>query len=919
LKKDLILYISTFICLLTCCAGFIKAQEIDDSLKTIINLQLRDNKQFDTNYFNIFPKKFNSKKIALVLSGGGARGISQIGVLKALEENNIVPDLIVGTSIGSIIGGLYSTGYSINEMKKLMQSVDWNSRLQLTNNYERQTLFLEQKFIQDRSLITIPFNQLKLILPSSISNGFLLSETINLFFLNSKLKPKRSFSDLKIPFASVATDLDSGNKVTLIKGSISNSIKASVTFPLLYSPTVIDNRNLVDGGLTANIPVNVAKELGADITITVNTTSPLRTKDELDNPLNTADQIISITMAQLNQHQLINSDIIITPELGNYSAVDFNGMDTLILKGYQKAKEFIQNIESFIDSSENSISRFRNNFIINPEIIINPDNLADSIIGIIQNSQQNKFLKFTDIETFLKILYNTGYYKNVYAVVGREKDKAVVRYILEKNPKLEKININSKYKFIDDFISKCENDIKGKILNTKECYFIFEKLLGLIRENEYPFIDIEKFYFDYNTNELNISISSGKINSIKIEGNNYTKKDIITRELVFNTTDDIKFKDIELSLKNLYSTNLFKQINFDLIYSNGQNSPDLLINLVEKNPKNIRISFKDDTERLFQLLLDVRDENFLGTGMVIGGYFFGGLRNRELQVEFRTNRFLNTLFTFNLSAYYKYRDIYNYLQLTDLKNFNYRRINEGEYREIRFGTSLLAGRQLEKFGTVYAKLIFEKQDIQNISLDLRPFYQINILKLVLGGIVDTRDKVPYPNTGTLINFYYETAQGKLGSNLSYSNLLAEFEQYINLGKNHSLRPKFVFGFEDKTTPLPEHFSIGGENSFYGMVEDEIRGRQILTASLEYIYKLPFKLFFDSYFSLRYDLGNVWENADDIRFKDLRHGIGFSLGFNTPIGKSSFSIGKAFLIKKGLKRDSFIWGPYTYYFSIGIDF
>ncbi|HCN37631.1 MAG TPA: hypothetical protein DIS94_07980, partial [Bacteroidetes bacterium] len=100
------------------------------------------------------------------------------------------------------------------------------------------------------------------------------------------------------------------------------------------------------------------------------------------------------------------------------------------------------------------------------------------------------------------------------------------------------------------------------------------------------------------------------------------------------------------------------------------------------------------------------------------------------------------------------------------------------------------------------------------------------------------------------------------------------------------------------TPFQEQFSLGGETSFYGMVEDQLRGRQKLETSLELRYMLPIKIFFDTFLKFRYDLGRVWENAEDIRFKDLRHGIGMSISFDSPIGEASFSVGRTFLVNKG---------------------
>jgi NTE family protein len=129
----------------------------------------------------------------------------------------------------------------------------------------------------------------------------------------------------------------------------------------------------------------------------------------------------------------------------------------------------------------------------------------------------------------------------------------------------------------------------------------------------------------------------------------------------------------------------------------------------------------------------------------------------------------------------------------------------------------------------------------------------------------------------------------------------------------------MMGFADKTLPFNEQYSLGGQYSFFGMRENELRGRQIFLASMEYRYKFPFNIFFNTYFKLRYDLGSVWAYQDDIRFKDLRHGIGTSLSFDTPIGPADFAIGRSFLFKKSLPGDPLSWGDLLFYFSIGYYF
>lgn len=143
----------------------------------------------------------------------------------------------------------------------------------------------------------------------------------------------------------------------LQEGNLSESIKASFTFPLLYSSINIDGKNLVDGGLTANIPVSVAIESGSDYIITVNSTSPLRKREEITNPLYTADHILSITMNQLNNAQLENSNVVITPDIERTSTFDFDKIDYLLWKGRLAAQEQIQKIIEGIDSAEIASSK----------------------------------------------------------------------------------------------------------------------------------------------------------------------------------------------------------------------------------------------------------------------------------------------------------------------------------------------------------------------------------------------------------------------------------------------------------------------------------------------------------------------------------------------------------------------------------
>ena len=883
-----------------------------------LNLKIRDNT--DTNYFNIFSKSFSDKKTALVLSGGGARGIAQLGIIEELEKNNIRIDMIVGTSMGSIIGGFYASGYNTGEIKNLLLNLNWKKALSLTNKYQRTSLFLEQKKIQDRSLLTIPLDGIKpVLLPSSFSNGQYLSEKINSYILNSRYHAKNDFTNLKIPFSAVATDLNSGKRVILDKGNLSESIKASFTFPLLYSPININGRELVDGGLTENIPTGVAKTLGADFIVAVNSTSPLKDNNELKDPINTADQILSISMTQLNKLQLKDANIVLTPDIKNFSATDFTNIDYLISEGKKNATDLMDKIKSGIDSLEMSESRYFNNFIINPSVKVYADYLQKEIYDTLEKLTEKQFERYTSIEKNLKMIYRTGFFSNVYAEIEREQNIAQISYFLESNPVLIDINLINSFSFLDSMI----NNFKRSNINKPANFIVYknfhDELLGKLRNKGLSLVEITKFYFHNNSGSLEIIFSSGNIGGIEIKGNNTTNENVIAREIKANVFSVVNKNEINESIKNVMSTNLFGQVSFDYNFKKLRSDPLLNISVIEKNTKALRFTIKADNERNLQLLLDLRDENIFGTAIETGLLAAGGLRNRIYQLEIKSNQFFSLPLTFNLNSYYSFRDINTYIQVTDTLRNRFTVDKTGEYRNLRNGgLSFLFGTQLKRTGTIFAQVFFENQQIVNKTNSESLVEKLRILKLKFGGLFDTEDVLPFPSNGSLINFFYETSNNLLEGNLSFSKFYFSYEQYLQVANSQTLKPKFIFGFADRTTPLTEQYSIGGDKSFFGMVEDELRGRQILEFSLEYRYLFPYKIFFDTYFSFRYDLGNVWQVTDDIRFKDLRHGIGLTTAFDTPIGEASFSAGRSFIVKNGFNNNSFVFGPYNFYFSIGYD-
>ena len=272
--------------------------------------------------------------IALVLSGGGFRGMAQIGVLKVLEKHDIPIDYIVGTSIGAYIGGLYASGYTPDEIEQIVLNTDWEHVLAPGSEVNRQDMFLDQKIADDRHLFSIRLNTFTFDLPKAVSKGIPYQSQLQALMWNAPYTAWESFDSLRIPFRAISTDLISGNSIVHRSGDLSTIIKASSTIPLRYSPVRYDSLLLVDGGVLDNIPVNVAKkEFAPDIIITVNSISGLLPEQELNTPWNIAEQIVGIMLKHQEERSLSMSPITITPELGDAKNTDPTQIPLTILKG----------------------------------------------------------------------------------------------------------------------------------------------------------------------------------------------------------------------------------------------------------------------------------------------------------------------------------------------------------------------------------------------------------------------------------------------------------------------------------------------------------------------------------------------------------------------------------------------------------
>ncbi len=281
-------------------------------------------------------------KIGLVLSGGGAKGIAHIGVIKVLEEAGIKPDYIAGTSMGSIIGALYSIGYSTDAMAELALTTSWDELF--TDRPNRRLLSMFEKNAADQFILSFPISSRGINLPTGLVIGQ------NIFsWLAYHTWPARDitdFSNLPIPFATVATDLETGEAVVFHSGYLPDAIRASISFPTAMIPHVVDGKPLLDGGLSRNLPVQEVLDMGADYVIAVDVSSPLRPLDQLDSIVTILNQAVKFRVTDRLEEQKKLADYLIEPhELDAYNITDFSDAAEFMEIGEAAARKHLDQLE----------------------------------------------------------------------------------------------------------------------------------------------------------------------------------------------------------------------------------------------------------------------------------------------------------------------------------------------------------------------------------------------------------------------------------------------------------------------------------------------------------------------------------------------------------------------------------------------
>ncbi|GAB5465464.1 MAG: hypothetical protein Kapaf2KO_09000 [Candidatus Kapaibacteriales bacterium] len=785
------------------------------------------------------------------MSGGGARGLAHIGVLRALEEQNIPVASITGTSIGAIIGGLYASGYSLDELDSIAQNTDWGEVFSFQTEFERSDKEYGLRDNYDRYQLELFFDGLRFQPPRSFSPGTKFSAFLQDLVWNASVKPIYTFSELKIPFAAVASDLISGEAILLKEGSFYAALRASANVPLRFAPIEYEDMLLIDGGIMGNLPISQSLKMPGQFTLVSDCTSPLYDYSNLSDPINIAGQLIAIAMKSMAEVNPKEADLILKPDLGKRDNLDFSNPEEIAKSGYEKAIEIIKEnyISKNLSNSESIDSEILNG------VLKGPKEISFNVIRHPLYTSHDVESSLTDLEDSI----NSFDYTNLSLI------------------EIENLLIDNLRSFNFDF-----------------GYILIDSLNG-----------------DYGFN-----INPGFYGGIRLDKDEQTPEIFFQREADLEPGDILSSESIIKLWENLLNTEYFEEVNIFPEYKIRDQVYYLNIKTHRRGSSKLLLGGGIDNERLAHGGAEYVYKSAFNSGTDLSVGTMVGQRDSEYFINIQNLRIPYLNFGTRVNAYYDSRDVYLYGErVLDDPNRYFNQI-VSEYQEERRGLFGEVFTQLDLLGRLSVSYRYEQQRWNQLDVDEGKIIDMsyyNLSQLGLSSIIDSRNDLVFTTEGSYFKTQYEFSLFSQNPN-GFSRFLLEGSQSFSFGRQ-TIEPSFCFGVADATMPFMEYFSIGGKGQFWGMREDEERGRQKFVASLTYRYKIPVVDLIDLYFSARYDLGEVWLEPKSVRFAELKNGVGLAIGADTPIGPIQFALGNRFYFLENPQRT--VFGPLLAYLQIGI--
>jgi len=491
-------------------------------------------------------------KVGLVLSGGGAKGFAHVAAIKVIEEAGVRVDYIGGTSMGAIVGALYASGYNAQELDSILKNVDFDNIM--ADDIPRLSKSYYEKKEGQKYAIELPIKDKKIGLPVAISTG---QNVLNLFMkLTQHVHGVRDFNELPIPFFCVATNLETGKKVILNKGSLAKAIRASGAFPTLLAPVEIDGELLVDGGIVDNFPVDDVKKMGADIVIGVDVQDGLDEKKDLDSAVRIISQIVGFQMYGDGEQKFYdNLDVHIRPDMTNYDVVSFEKREEILEKGDVAARIHLERLKKVASKQQRKAlpvdkTDYEDFFIVDNIAIHGAKNYTNRYIKGKLNIDKKDSINYQDVLTGVNNLSATKNFKGIdYFVLnsGSNGAKNLV-FNLEESDLESTINLGVHY----DKLYKTSVLLNATVQNllTKNDLLSFDFMIGdNIRYKFNYFVD-NGFYWSFgfrsvlNGFRTNVNYKNDYVQNINLVYEDWSNQlyfqTVLNRNFAFGLGGEVK-------------------------------------------------------------------------------------------------------------------------------------------------------------------------------------------------------------------------------------------------------------------------------------------------------------------------------------------------------------------------------------------
>ena len=841
-------------------------------------------------------------KLGLALAGGGAKAASSIGVLKVLDREGIRVAAIAGTSMGAGIGSLYAAGYSPDEIERIFLATDWNDIYRDTPG--RAFLTQEQKESGSRHLLTFMFHRGRFIPPSGLTAAQKLTNLWMAKTLAASFEADLDFNKLRVPFRAVATDIETGEAVVLDHGLLHEAARASAAIPAVFQPVELGGRLLVDGGLVNNLPVDVARSMGVEVVLAVDSSRKLEKRERLISAFDIMSQSISVQVRRESERQAALADLVITPDTSEYYFTDFPSIGKIIKKGEEAAEEALPRIRELLRAKAETRQEaqwFRiAGLIIRGNVSATEAEIRQAMAPVLAPLRESTS---DDIHQTLTAVFNIGCFSDVSLELTRQGDTYNAILSVRENPVVKALTVNGNTIITTyELISRLKWQI-GRPLNTARLSADLDAVVKQYRDRGYLLTRVERAGLMSDNSTLELALYEGRVDSIALSGGNKTQPSLIRREIRTAAGKPLNLDILAYDIQHLYALDYFESLAVNIAKS-PQGGVTLTFKIKEKPTSTVRLGLRYDLEDGFTGLTDLVVDNVTGRGIKLylntryGNY-------TDVTFGYHSPVFLRSYFVHSVQVFHRQRNYFIYEAGHKISELDI----------TRTGAEASFGYEWFRFGDTHLRYRYTSDKTVETLGRLPVPNRDHITSLAVLSTVDTRDSGSFAHKGILLKGSYETARPPFGDGDGFVKTTVSAQGNVPIAERHTFILEASGGTSSGNIPYQDRFGIGGSDYLLGVPllgyqRREFTGSAELGFSAAWRWKFreyQLKAVKAAYLTLTAQAANVWDSRDDISVRDLRNGGGLGLSADSLIGPIRLDVAMA----EG--------GRKAVYFSAGFDF